>query len=133
MRKYGPILAIISGAITFILATLGLVVAGGFMSESKWLGEYSVTNSVASDLGATMVYIIIMFVAAFQIMLGIFAFKNGKGIAAFILLGLFGFIFIMTIIAGTRSNSWPTSSIITIVINGLAAGGLGYGLFIAKY
>ena len=120
MTKLGPILSIIAGLFSVTFATIGLLAAHGVI-DATFSGKF---NNVGFAKGTFWVSLVI---GIFQILLGIFAFKKSRGIASFILLALFATITTLGIIAGVKASSFPTSTIISLSINGVAALGLLIG------
>lgn len=135
MKKMGPILATISGLFTLVIATLSILVLKDVITGVKFLGHFDTdVAKVASDskTGLMTIYIIMIVFALIQISLGSYALQKPRGIAAFILLGIFAATIVMQVIGGVHASSWPATSIITIVINSIAAAGLLVGLLHKK-
>ena len=134
MKKIGPILAIISGFITAAFAIFGLLVAEDVLTPNDFFGNYSsevVKGASKVNTTVSVMYIILIVIGLIEMALGVAAFKNGGGVAAFILLVFFAISLTLSIIAGVNSKSWPTSGIISLVITALATVGLALG-FVKK-
>ena len=136
MKKIGPILAIISGLVTIIFATLGLLAVKNVIDSPDFLGKFqdAITKQVSNTVSTTVtvMYIIMIITGLVQFSLGIYSFKNPGGIAAFILLILFVAATTFAVIAGVKAQSWPASATVSIIINGLASIGLLTGFIKGK-
>lgn len=136
MRKIGPILAILSGFVTLVLAVLGLLVAQGVLKELGFIGDFQneATKTIISTTKTTVttMYIIMIVTGLLQFTLGIYALKKPGGFAAFILLVLFVATTTLSVISGIKAATWPGSATFSIVINGLASIGLLTGFIKEK-
>ena len=130
MKKIGPLLAIISGAITVILAIWGLLIAQNILKQMDFIGKYiSEADNLASkaNTGASIIFGILIASGVIQALLGAFAMFKPRGVSSFILLLIFVATTTLSIMAGVKAESWPTSTIVLLVINGASAIGLALG------
>lgn len=126
MRKIGPILAVVSGIIGITLATLGILISRNIISDIKFIGDY--TDGIKkTNSSVTTIYIIALVIGIVEVLLGMYAIQKSNGLSAFILLVLFAATTGMAVWAGVKSNSWPTSSIVSISVSGIASFGLLMG------
>lgn len=135
MKKIGPILAILSGLSAIVLATLGILIEKNVLDDMDWIGNYdnsSLTTSNNGNNGIIIVHSIALAVGILQLIIGIRAFKNPTGVAAMLLFILFTATTTLAIISGVEASDWPTSSIISISITGVAAFGLLSGFLSNK-
>ena len=130
MKKLGPIISVVSGAVLFMLSLFGLIVAYNMMDGNDFIGKY--TNSVQKHIDASVsvktMYILLTVIGLAQIGLGVGAFKNPTGISAIILLVLFVIAFGFGIYVAVNADSVAIAAVIAVVMQGLAATGLLFGI-----
>ncbi|MBX4209989.2 MAG: hypothetical protein K4H23_02305 [Mollicutes bacterium PWAP] len=128
MRKIGPIVSIVAGTFTTIFAILGILVIYGQMDGNGFVGNYIKTIK-DNDVSIKTILFIHLGLGLVQILLGIFSIKKARGISSIILLIVFAVSFGLILYSSIHNDEWPTTSIINLVIYGIASSGLIYGLF----
>jgi hypothetical protein len=68
-----------------------------------------------------------MVISFIQVTLGVWTWQKPRGFSSFLLMGSFGISVAALIYASTTSSTWPISTIISLIINGLALIGLVLG------
>ncbi|MCK5867043.1 MAG: hypothetical protein KAG14_01460 [Mycoplasmataceae bacterium] len=134
MRKIGPILAIISGISAIVMATLGLLVASGTIDSTELIATVNKQqlNRANGDISINTLYYISIGVGALMLLMGGLAFSNSRGIASFLLLALFALSFGLGVWVGIKQDSFPTTTIVSLSITGVATLGLAIGFFAPK-
>ena len=134
MRKIGPFLAVFGGLVLTALGTLSLLISIGTITDMDWLADFSEKSTTLVNKGAgtlnqgaqtaTIIFGIVIGIGVLEIILGMFAWSNSHGFSAFILFGLIITAAIFSIIGGVKANSFPTSVIIALVIQGISVIGM---------
>lgn len=124
MKRLGPVLAIISGITTLVFGILLFLASRGEF-DMDFLGKYVDENGANVIIKAANVgYGVMIGSGALLLIIGIFAFRKPNGFFAFILLIIIALSITSTVLGAVKADSWPTATIISLVINGLAAFGL---------
>ena len=126
MRKLGPLIAIISGLVLAVFAGLSMMVATGNATDIAWLGKFteSATSSVPGNTAASTLYGILIGFGVIEMILGLFAWNNSRGLSALILFGLVITSMVFSIITGVKAHHFPIATIIMISVQGIASLGM---------
>lgn len=127
MRKIAPLIAIITGIITISFSIISLLAVRGIIGNNSWVGKFPY-GSTASTVGL----IIAIIVGIIEILLGNWSWQKARGIASLLLIIFFGLSIANLIYIATTGNGWPISTIIALVINGIAFAGITAGFIKGK-
>ena len=132
MRKLGPIMAIGSGILAIVVGTITLLMVHGIIDPVNWVNTYNDNRGISKDISANVIYGIQIGFGVLAVMLGMAAFKKGRGFSAFLLLIIFVAITGMALYVGFKDDSWKVMTIVSVSIYSIATFGLALGLFIPK-
>ena len=137
-KKIGPVIAILSGLVTLVFAVMVILATKNIISDQSWLKgfkEGTINTSKRFNQENATVYWMFGITAGIGFLtfaIGIFAFMNSGGIAAFIILALIVAQMVFTIIGGVKQNYFSTATIIILSVQGIASAAMLSGLIIRR-
>ena len=132
MRKLAPIMAIGSGLLAIVVGIISLLMAHDVINSVDWVNTYNSKTSPSTDLSKDVIFGIQVGFGAIAVMLGVSAFKRGRGFAAFLLLIIFAAATGFGFYVATKDDVWNTMTIVSLVVYSLATLGLTLGLLLPK-
>ena len=132
MRKLGPIMAIGSGLLAIVVGTITLLMAHDVINTVDWVNTYNNNRGIAKDISVNVIYGIQVGFGVLAVLLGVSAFKKGRGFSAFLLLIVFAAVTGMALYVGIKDDSWKVMTIVSVSVYSIATFGLALGLFLPK-
>ncbi len=124
MRKFGSILAILSGLFTVVITIVAMLAIGGVITAS-WVKDYQANGT--GSLNPMIFQGIVLGLGLLMVIFGFMSMGKSRGFASFILMGLFITSLVMMLIPAIGNHDWPWYTITKVSILSVASLGLVYG------
>ncbi len=125
MRKFGSILAILSGLFTVVITIVAMLAISGVISTT-WQLDYQ-ANGASVALDPMIFQGIVLGLGLLMVIFGFMSMGKSRGFASFILMGLFITSLVMILIPAIGNNAWPWYTITKVSVLSVASLGLVYG------